>query len=120
MLTRTAACLARDFVVVGTVKDGRAALEAAGTLQPDVIVLDVSMPRMTGIEVAARLKAAGSKTAVVFLTVHSEEDVVQAARDAGGVGYVYKPRFASELLVAAREASTGHRFLSANIPRHLW
>jgi DNA-binding NarL/FixJ family response regulator len=56
----------------------------------------------------------------VFLTVYSEEDVVQAARDAGAVGYVYKPRFASELLVAAREASAGHRFHSANIPKHLW
>ena len=72
MLARAAAVLQPDCMVVGTAKDGLAALTAAGALQPDVIVLDISMPGMTGLEVAARLRQTGSKAALVFLTVHDD------------------------------------------------
>jgi DNA-binding NarL/FixJ family response regulator len=120
MLENAAAVLSRGFEIVGAVKDGWTALEAAGTLQPDIIVLDISMPGMGGLEVAARLKAAGSRAAVVFLTIHDEEEIVQAAKDAGGVGYVLKPRLASELSRAAAEASAGRRFISADILDARW
>ena len=78
-------------------------------MQPDVIVLDISMPGMTGFEVASRLRKAGSKAAVVFLTVHDDEDFMQAAKAAGGIGYVVKPRLASDLAVAVLEAGRAAR-----------
>jgi DNA-binding NarL/FixJ family response regulator len=112
MLARSAAVLAPACEIVGAVKDGRAALEAAEALHPDVIVLDISMPGMTGLEVAARLRNSGSKAAVVFLTVHNESDVIRAATSVGGIGYVLKPRLALDLVVAVREALAGRPFVS--------
>jgi CheY-like chemotaxis protein len=113
MLTRAAAVLTPCCVIVAAVRDGRAALDAARTLRPDVIVLDISMPGMTGFEVATRLRERGSTAAVVFLTVHNDEEVVAAARAAGGIGYVVKPRLVSDLMLAVREARVGRPFVSA-------
>jgi DNA-binding NarL/FixJ family response regulator len=112
MLVRTAQVLESDCIIVGAVHDGPSALEAERTLHPDVIVLDISMPGMTGLDVASRLRRAGSRAAVVFLTVHDERDFVTAARAAGGIGYVLKPRLASDLTVAIREAQRGRPFVS--------
>ena len=112
ILARTEAVLERDYIIVGAVQDGLSALEAERTLHPDVIVLDISMPGMTGLEVAARLRTSGSRAAVVFLTVHNENDLMLAARAAGGIGYVLKPRLASDLTVAVREARQGRPFIS--------
>jgi DNA-binding NarL/FixJ family response regulator len=112
MLVRVSAVLAPGCAVVGTATDGLAALEAARTLRPDVIVLDICMPGMTGLEVAARLGKAGSTAAVVFLTVHDDEEFILAARAAGGIGYVVKPRLAVDLLHAVREAYARRPFLS--------
>jgi CheY-like chemotaxis protein len=120
LLEISVAVLSRDFEIVGAVTDGRAALEAAATLHPDVIVLDIAMPEMGGLELASRLKAAGSQVAVVFLTVHDDEEIVQAARDVGGVGYVLKPRLGSDLRRAAVGAVTGQRFASPDMPDNLW
>ena len=120
MLDSAASVLSAEFEIVGAVHDGKTALEAAGTLHPDVIVLDISMPGMGGIEVASRLKASGCTAAVVFLTVHEDEDVVRAAKDAGGVGYVLKPRLVSELRQATHEASEGRRFISSRLCPTLW
>ena len=113
MLARAAAVLKPNCKVVGAVTGGLAALEAAEALRPEVIVLDVSMPGMTGFEVAARLREAGSTAAIVFLTVHDDEEFVLAARAAGGIGYVVKPRLASDLTIAFQEARAGRPFTSA-------
>jgi DNA-binding NarL/FixJ family response regulator len=112
MLARSATVLKCCCVVVGSAKDGPSALEAARTLKPDVIVLDVSMPGMGGLEVAARLRDAGSTAAVVFLTVHNDEDIILAAKAAGAIGYVVKPRLFSDLTVAVQEARAGRPFVS--------
>jgi DNA-binding NarL/FixJ family response regulator len=120
MLDTAAAVLSSEFEIVGTARDGRTALDAAGNLRPDVIVLDISMPGMCGLEVATRLKAEGSTAAVVFLTVLEDEEVVRAAKDAGAVGYVLKPRLASELPKATFEASEGRRFISTRLCSTLW
>ena len=112
MIARAAAALSPECVVIGSASDGQAALRSAEALEPDVIVLDISMPGMSGFEVAHRLHEHGSKCAVVFLTVHDEEEFVQAARTAGGLGYVIKPRLASDLAVAVREARAGRPFVS--------
>jgi DNA-binding NarL/FixJ family response regulator len=113
MLDRASRVLSPGCVIVGAVKDGAAALEAATALQPDVIVLDISMPGMTGLEVAARLREEGSTAAVVFLTVHDDREFVGAATSAGGTGYVVKLRLASDLMVAVQEARAGRSFVSA-------
>ncbi len=112
MLARAAMVLSADCVVVGTVTDPLTALEAVRTLKPDVVVLDIAMPGITGLELAFRLRKAGSKVAVVFLTVHEEEDFVLAAKAAGGMGYVVKPRLALDLILAVREARAGRPFVS--------
>jgi DNA-binding NarL/FixJ family response regulator len=113
ILASAAAALRPGCAVVGAVTDGRAALEAAGTLLPDVIVIDISMPGMTGLELARRLRQAGSTAALVFLTVHDDEEFIQAAEAAGGLGYVVKPRLARDLMLAIREAREGRPFVSA-------
>ena len=112
MLARASAVLSRNCVIVGAVRDGTAAIDAAKALRPDVIVLDISMPGMTGLEVAANLRDAGLTAAVVFLTVHDDEEFVVAARQAGGTGYVVKLRLASDLNVAVQEARAGRSFVS--------
>jgi DNA-binding NarL/FixJ family response regulator len=112
MLARAAAVLTPGCEIVGAAKDGPAALKAAGTLHPDVIVLDISMPGMTGLEVATSLRQAGSTAALVFLTIHDEEDFVKAAKAAGGTGYVVKPRLVPDLMLAVHEARAGRSFVS--------
>jgi DNA-binding NarL/FixJ family response regulator len=112
MLSRAGAVLADSSLIVGVAQDGRAALAAAKSSHPDVIVLDISMPGMNGLEVASRLRATGSTAAIVFLTVHDEEDFILAASLAGGTGYVLKSRLVSDLPEAVREARAGHRFVS--------
>jgi DNA-binding NarL/FixJ family response regulator len=113
MLTRAAAVLTPGCVVVGTVRDGQTALAAARALRPDVIVLDISMPGMNGLQVAESLRNAGSTAALVFLTVHAEEDFILAARAVGGIGYVVKPRLAADLMLAVQEARAGRPFVSS-------
>lgn len=98
--------------MVKTVGDGQAALDEATRFEPDVVVLDIAMPLLNGIEAARRLRAAGCTAKVVFLTVHQDSDYVRAALAAGGLGYVVKCRLASELLLAVREALAGRSFVS--------
>lgn len=114
ILRRASAVLSPACRVVGVAKDGRAALEAAESLQPDVIVLDISMPGMTGFEVVSLLRERGSTAAVVFLTIHQEAGFIEAARAAGALGYVTKPKLASDLLRAVRDAREGRQFVSAS------
>jgi two-component system nitrate/nitrite response regulator NarL len=107
-----ATVLASCCVIVGAVQDGPAVLDAAATLRPDVIVLDVSMPGMSGFEVATRLREAGSAAAIVFLTLHEDDAFVDAARKAGGLGYVLKRLLGADLETAVREARAGRPFVS--------
>jgi len=113
MLNRVAAVLAPGCEVVGAVKDGPAAIRAVDVLHPEVIVLDISMPGMTGFEVATHLRASGSTAAVVFLTVHDDEEFLLAAKAAGGMGYVFKRRLGTDLLHAVQEAQAGRSFTSS-------
>ena len=111
-LSRATSLLSRGCVVVGSANNGRAALEAAAALKPDVVVLDISMPGMTGFELATHLRAAGSTAQLVFLTVHEEEELVLAAKNVGAIGYVVKSRLTSDLEIAVREAWAGRSFQS--------
>ena len=107
--------LESEFEVVGKVRDGQALFEQAMQLKPDVIVTDISMPVVNGIEAADRLRESGAKARIVFLTVHSDSDFVRRCLSAGAYGYVVKSSVARDLVPAIREALAGYIFVS----RHL-
>ena len=116
MLDRVARLLEAECNVVGTATDGQQVLEAAQDLKPDVLVLDVSMPVMNGIETAHRLKEAGAEARIVFLTVHDDPDFAKEALEAGALGYVIKSRIASDLMIAINEVCAGRSFVSPLSP----
>ena len=104
-----------SFEVIGKVCDGQALVEAAMNLKPDVIITDISMPILNGIEAANKLKKSGCKSKVVFLTVHTDPDFVRACFAAAALGFVVKPRMATDLLPAIRDALAGRSFVSSNL-----
>ena len=93
-----------EFEIVATFMDGRAALDAILVLKPDVVVLDISMPLMTGLEVACRLKQLPDPPRIVFLTMHEDQDFIDATERAGSSGYVLKRNMFTELVPALRHA----------------
>jgi DNA-binding NarL/FixJ family response regulator len=115
MLALTANALAGECCVVGTVSNGCELLAEAERLHPDLIVLDITMPRLDGIEAARHLRRSHRPARLVFLTVHEDADFARAALDAGGLGYVVKARLASDLLPAIRAALADRRFISPTI-----
>jgi DNA-binding NarL/FixJ family response regulator len=112
VLNAVADLLRESFDVVGMVSDGREALIATLKLEPELVVLDISMPLMSGIEVAEELKRQGNKAKVVFLTVHEDHDILKTCRAAGGLGYVIKVLMATDLVPAMNQALAGHIFTS--------
>ena len=112
MLRKVTQLLQDDFDVVGSAQNGQEAMEAAKTLNPDLLVLDISMPILNGIQVASRLRDSGCRAKVIFLTVHEDRDYVEAAFSVGALGYVLKSRVATDLMLAAQEALLGHKFAS--------
>jgi len=115
MLYHVARMLEPNFDVVGTVTDGRALVEAAARLKPDVLILDISMPVLSGLEVARELKNIGCQAKIVFLTVHEEPDFINESFASGASAYVIKPRLATDLVLAIREALAGHTFISPSL-----
>ena len=113
MRNRVVRLLNREFEVVGAVDSGPALLEAAARLKPDICVLDISMPSLSGIEAATRLKLSDSEAKVIFLTIHNDSDFVGAAFKSGAKGYVFKTRMAADLVIAVREVMAGRTFLSS-------
>ena len=107
-----------EFEVVGKVCNGQALFEEAMRLKPDVIVTDISMPILNGIEAADRLRESGCNSRIVFLTVHSDADFVRTCLSAGAFGFVLKSQMANELVLAIREALAGNFFVSRHLPRH--
>jgi DNA-binding NarL/FixJ family response regulator len=115
MLRTVAEILEGEFQIVGTAENGAGVVELAPGLCPDVLVLDMSMPVLTGIEAALRLQEAGSRARLIFLTVHEDVDFVEAALSAGAVGYVLKPSLATDLVPAIRKALDGQIFISPSV-----
>jgi DNA-binding NarL/FixJ family response regulator len=109
--------LRTDFRIVAAVTDGRSALEAAKKLNPDVVVLDITMPGLDGLKAAQQLRRLGSTAKIVFLTVHEDEAYIAAARTCGD-GYVLKSRLHSDLRVAIDEAIAGRFFVSRRTAEH--
>jgi DNA-binding NarL/FixJ family response regulator len=104
--------LASDFEVVGKVTDGIAMVEAASRLQPDLIVTDLAMPGMTGIEASREALKARPGVPIVLLTMHSERQFVEDALSIGVRGYVHKLAAGDELIPAMRCALKGQTFVS--------
>jgi len=98
--------------VVGAVADGRALLEAAPKLRPDVVVLDIAMPQLNGLDAARQLKRAMPDIKVIFLTVSEDPDLAAEAFRAGGSGFVLKNSAASELLQAIQDVSQGRSYVT--------
>ena len=98
--------------VVGTVGDGQAVLDAAVKLCPDVVVLDISMPILNGIQVAKRLRQSDPNAKIVFLTVAKDPDICRAALETGALGYILKARMGTDLIPALKLAIAGSRFVS--------
>jgi len=101
-----------EFEIVGEAQNGQALVEAALKLKPDVIVTDISMPILNGIEATKRLREAGSTSKIVFLTVLSDPASIVTCMATGALGYVIKARIITDLEPAIREAVAGRIFMS--------
>jgi len=102
-----------EFEIVGNVGDGKALVNACLQLKPDLIITDISMPELTGIDAAERLSKLGFSPKIIFLTVHADTDFVRACLDAGAAGYVVKSHVAADLLPAIQHALAGRVFVSS-------
>jgi DNA-binding NarL/FixJ family response regulator len=118
MLEQVAQLLEGESEIVGTVENGEQLIEAAFNLDPDLIVLDISMPVLNGIEAAHQLKNSGSQAKVIFLTMHEDDAFVTAAVLAGALGYVLKRRISIDLIPAIRKVLQGHVFTSPPLRIH--
>jgi DNA-binding NarL/FixJ family response regulator len=115
VLETLADMLQPPYLVVAAFGDGNSLLQKVEALAPDVIVLDISLPDMTGFEVVRQLKKRRSSAKVIFLTVHENIDFVRAAFDLEVAGYVFKTRISSDLVEAIKIISNGGRFSSAEL-----
>jgi len=107
--------LAPEFDLVGVVEDGLALVEASGRLRPDVIVADVTMPHLNGIDALVQLRQGGDRVPVVFLTMHRDATFARRALDAGASGFVLKHSAPAELVTAIRAALQGRTYLTPQL-----
>jgi DNA-binding NarL/FixJ family response regulator len=117
VLERVVSLLQSDFEVVGTTNNGMDLVVEAQRLRPDVVVLDIMMPQLTGIEAVHKLREGGSTAKIVFLTVHEEPAFVRACLAEGALGFVTKSRLGSDLIPAINEALIGRPFISRFLQR---
>jgi DNA-binding NarL/FixJ family response regulator len=101
-----------EFDLVGSVEDGQALLVAAKKLKPDIILLDISMPRLNGIDAARQLRKLLPSARLIFVTMHAGADYVTEAFRAGAMGYILKRAAASELLTAIHTVLKGNHYVS--------
>lgn len=106
---------APDMHVAGSFDDDAAAVRFAARIEPDVAILDIAMPRASGIDVARRLRAVSPKTHLLMLSMHARPEYVQQAFRAGASGYVLKDCAGVEVVAAVRAVHAGKRYLSAKI-----
>ncbi len=104
-----------EFNIVGALRDGRALVEAAARLQPDLIVADVSMPLLSGIEAARQILRGDSKAKIIFLTIHPDVTYAVEAINAGASGYALKTEAGDELIKAIREVLAGRTYITPSL-----
>jgi DNA-binding NarL/FixJ family response regulator len=107
--------LEREFQIVGLAQNGKEVIELVLAQFPDVLILDIVMPILNGIETAQQLKASGCQTAVVMLSLHADHDFLDAAMSVGALGYVHKPHITTDLVPAIRTVLLGHCYVSPSM-----
>jgi len=112
--------LSPTYEIAGRVQDGRSLVEAAGELLPDLIVADISMPELNGIEAIREMRSAGLDPKVVLLTMHEDADYAIEALHEGALGYVVKHAASSELLSALEEALHGRMFVTPRVAKEVF
>jgi DNA-binding NarL/FixJ family response regulator len=108
-----------DLTVIAEASDGRECVQLAEDLSPDVVIMDVAMPKMNGIEAARRILGTRPATAVVMLSMHQDESYVLQSLKAGAKGYLLKDSPREDVLEAIRTVAAGRSFLSRNVSRML-
>src|SRR6201999_3572957 len=109
--------LETEFEVVGTVGDGRALVRAAGVLKPDVIVVDITMPVLNGIDAACQVKQELRAVKVIYLTMNPDPEIAAEAFRRGASGYLLKTCAASEMVAGVHAVLQGRSYLSATLSR---
>jgi two-component system response regulator NreC len=104
-----------NFEIIGEAEDGREAIRCVEQLKPDLILMDLSMPRMNGLEAIREIKRRFSKTAILVLTVHKTEEYILATLKAGADGYVLKDATQAELMMAVKNVLSGKHYISPGI-----
>ncbi len=108
-----------DFEIVGEAEDGRSAIHCVSKLKPDLVLTDLSMPRMDGLDMIEAIKKSQPQVKLIVLTVHRTDEYIQTALKAGADGYILKDSNYSELITAARSVLKGKRYLSPEISGNL-
>ncbi len=108
-----------EFEVVGEAVSGQAALEEVQRLKPDIVLMDITLPDMNGLEATARIREAVPEAKIVILTMHEDEDYFFRALHAGAAGYVVKGASGDQILTALRAAESGGAFLSPALAKSL-
>lgn len=109
-----------DYELAGTAENGQVLIEMATRLAPDVIVVDISMPLLNGIEAVREIRKRGSEAKIIFLTMHSDAGFAVEALEAGASGYLLKQSAAEELLAAIREVLKGRTYVTPLIARDVF
>ncbi len=107
------------YEVVGIVEDGHMLVREAARLLPDVMIVDISMPKLNGLEAVRQIKKEGIESKVIFLTMHPDVTYTSNALEAGALGYVLKHSAHSELLQAVERVLLGKKFITAKIAQEL-
>jgi DNA-binding NarL/FixJ family response regulator len=108
-----------DITVVGEAENGRQAVQMAKRLQPDVVVVDIAMPQLNGLEATRQISKENPKSHVLILSSYSDDEYVQQLTDAGASGYLVKQTAANDLVAAIREAKKGNAFFSPAVSKRL-
>ena len=106
-----------EFDLVGSVENGQALVDAAHELAPDVIVADISMPVLNGLDAVRQLREQGVTAKVIFLTMHADDRLLAEAFRCGGTGYVLKQSAGEELIVAIRQVLDGHKYVTPQLAK---
>ena len=117
MLADLSAELSDEFEIAGTAENGEEAVREVLRLDPDVLVLDLNMPGMNGLQVTSLLREKHPRTKILILTIHEEPEYISAAFSAGALAYVTKRRLGSDLRLAIREAYDDREFLSPSLQK---
>jgi DNA-binding NarL/FixJ family response regulator len=115
VLEQVSRVLAKNYEVIGALKEGQTVVKECLRLKPDVVILDISMGDISGIDLARELRDSGCESKIVFLTVHEDYDFVKAAIGSGALAYVVKSRLSADLVFGVEAAIAEKLFVSSSL-----